>query len=56
MQQSCPVFFDHGDQVETCAQLFYFLTLSRDCMDITLAFTEYFEKLMVYAKTIGKKI
>ena len=23
MQQSCPVFFDIGDQAETCAQLFY---------------------------------
>ena len=23
MQQSCPLFFDIGDQAETCAQLFY---------------------------------
>lgn len=35
------VFLDIGDQAETCAQLFYI---------------EHFEKSMVYAKTIGKKI
>ena len=29
MQQSCPVFFDIGDQAEICAQLFYVKELPR---------------------------
>lgn len=46
MQQSCPVFFDIGDQAETCAQLF---TLRRDFMDLkkTLTFDEHGDKLVM---------
>ena len=46
MQQSCPGFFDIGDQAETCAQLFYVKERFYG-FEKTLTFDEHGDKLVM---------
>lgn len=54
MQQSCPVFFDIGDQAETCAQLFYVKERFYG-FEKTLTFDEQLDKLIAHGMIVADR-